>query len=590
MHAGSGPPGRPALSGGVVVSYDVGMTVQTDPQPPDDRLAAGAAPPPPGQPDAPAARIGAALAAGSATRTGTSPAHEGSYRDTVESILIAFILAFVFRTFVVEAFVIPTGSMAPTLLGAHARFTCPDCGYQFEANFSSGNPSDDQSIPARVPHHAFPQADCPNCAYAVHDPRDKGRNERSLPPVPIHYGDRILVLKYAYLLNQPRRWDVVVFKNPDTSNEKTGWYTTNYIKRLVGNPGETLMVLDGDIYVSKSGPDDLANFEVQSKPRHLQDALWRIVYDNDFLPGPRDDWTQPWKPETAAAGWDLGTHEQPQRVFTFDRPQGAGTIVFNAEANEGRAFTDWLAYVQSDRGWHHVSDVKVSLLYERSAGEGPLRLQLTKLDDTFTAELSPQGAALYRKTGKPSGPDDLGEQIAGAGAAGIMDGPVMIEFMNVDYGVTLRVGGDDILSAEYEPDIAALKAAGQTLQPKPEVRITAANQVCSISRLSVWRDVYYTNSRPGGGILWGTPDSPITLGPDEYFVMGDNTVISQDARFWVKGVHLPGENLKSQPGVVPGRFLLGKAFFVYWPAGYRPIDAERVPGIIPNFGDMRLIH
>ena len=32
---------------------------------------------------------------------------------------------------------------------------------------------------------------------------------------PVHYGDRILVLKYAYLLEDPKRWDIVVFKSPD---------------------------------------------------------------------------------------------------------------------------------------------------------------------------------------------------------------------------------------------------------------------------------------------------------------------------------------------------------------------------------------
>ena len=44
------------------------------------------------------------------------PKREG-LRDTVESIVFALILAFLFRTFEAEAFVIPTGSMAPTLYG-----------------------------------------------------------------------------------------------------------------------------------------------------------------------------------------------------------------------------------------------------------------------------------------------------------------------------------------------------------------------------------------------------------------------------------------------------------------------------------------
>ena len=51
------------------------------------------------------------------TRAAAIPEREG-IKDTIESFVVALILAFVFRAFVVEAFVIPTGSMAPTLYGA----------------------------------------------------------------------------------------------------------------------------------------------------------------------------------------------------------------------------------------------------------------------------------------------------------------------------------------------------------------------------------------------------------------------------------------------------------------------------------------
>src|ERR1700722_6294304 len=89
---------------------------------------------------------------------------ESNVKETVESILVAFILAFIFRAFVVEAFVIPTGSMAPTLLGAHFRFTCPDCGYVFDVNYPEKSP-DDLNIPAT----SWPagQVYCPNCGYLV---------------------------------------------------------------------------------------------------------------------------------------------------------------------------------------------------------------------------------------------------------------------------------------------------------------------------------------------------------------------------------------------------------------------------------------
>ena len=59
-----------------------------------------------------------------------------SFRETVESVVIAFILAFMFRTFEAEAFVIPTGSMAPTLQGRHKDIVCPQCGYEFRTGAS----------------------------------------------------------------------------------------------------------------------------------------------------------------------------------------------------------------------------------------------------------------------------------------------------------------------------------------------------------------------------------------------------------------------------------------------------------------------
>jgi len=51
--------------------------------------------------------------------------------NTLEWLITAFALAFVFRAFVMEAFRIPTGSMADTLLGAHYRLRCTECGYKY---------------------------------------------------------------------------------------------------------------------------------------------------------------------------------------------------------------------------------------------------------------------------------------------------------------------------------------------------------------------------------------------------------------------------------------------------------------------------
>src|SRR3954447_18504753 len=167
---------------------------------------------------------------------------EGGVKETIESILVAFILAFIFRAFVVEAFVIPTGSMAPTLLGAHMRFTCDDCGYQFDVNYNaSSQGGDDMNIPSFA--SGGQTAVCPSCGYRI---PNRQRGDQAFDP-PVRYGDRILVLKYLYLFQDPSRWDVVVFKSPDAPQKYD--YQQNYIKRLIGKPNESVMILDGDIYI-----------------------------------------------------------------------------------------------------------------------------------------------------------------------------------------------------------------------------------------------------------------------------------------------------------------------------------------------------
>jgi hypothetical protein len=79
------------------------------------------------------AQPSAASAAPAASGT-SSWAHTA--RETIESVAIAFALAFLFKTFEAEAFVIPTGSMAPTLMGRHKDVVCPECGYRYTASGS----------------------------------------------------------------------------------------------------------------------------------------------------------------------------------------------------------------------------------------------------------------------------------------------------------------------------------------------------------------------------------------------------------------------------------------------------------------------
>jgi signal peptidase I len=113
-------------------------------------------------------------------------------------IIMAFVLALLIKTFLVQAFFIPSGSMEPTL----------------------------------VP------------------------------------GDRVLVLKVPYYFGDPDRGDIIVFEDPDPSGVPdrglvSGFFhwmfeglgvqrpdSEDFIKRVVGTPGDTVWARDGQVYVN----------------------------------------------------------------------------------------------------------------------------------------------------------------------------------------------------------------------------------------------------------------------------------------------------------------------------------------------------
>ncbi|MEX0979046.1 MAG: S26 family signal peptidase, partial [Pirellulales bacterium] len=92
---------------------------------------------------------------------------------------------------------------------------------------------------------------------------------------------------------------------------------------------------------------------------------------------------------------------------------------------------------------------------------------------------------------------------------------------------------------------------------------------------SPWR----WESRRGGNVFDGRQQVEFTLGPDQFFVLGDNSPASSDARLW------PGQHY------VDRKLLVGKALFVYWPHPLRlfvPFTDVSL-GIIPNVGSMGFI-
>ena len=163
-----------------------------------------------------------------------APTASSAVRTVTEAVVCLALAVVVFRAFEVEGYVISTGSMAPGLYGYHKRVTCPNCAH----GFARGVAFDDSGDPVRAdesdPHAGAPAevARCPNC----------GQGGISLAGVPDNQGDQLLVLKHAFDLRDPRRWEVVVFRHPDDARQA-------YVKRVVGLPGESVRVFGGDIYI-----------------------------------------------------------------------------------------------------------------------------------------------------------------------------------------------------------------------------------------------------------------------------------------------------------------------------------------------------
>lgn len=163
-------------------------------------------------------------------------------REILESLAVALFLAFLFKTFEAEAFVIPTGSMAPTLKGRHKDVLCDECGFRFQTSASeeidsANNRRSGLRVVAGV---------CPQCGYTQYfgDERPSLKNDKIAPSFT---GDRILVSKTTFDQRELARWDVSVFRSP-------GDPKINFIKRIVGLPNENLRVQYGDLFVQKLVP------------------------------------------------------------------------------------------------------------------------------------------------------------------------------------------------------------------------------------------------------------------------------------------------------------------------------------------------
>ena len=63
-------------------------------------------------------------------------------------------------------------------------------------------------------------------------------------------GDRMIGLRTAYWFSDPKRGDIVIFENPDYYENGSLKADKYYVKRVIGLPGDKIVIKDAKIYVN----------------------------------------------------------------------------------------------------------------------------------------------------------------------------------------------------------------------------------------------------------------------------------------------------------------------------------------------------
>ena len=556
-------------------------------------------------------------------RTASKPAKpigakNDGLREILETIVFVVVLVLVLKSFIAEAFVIPTGSMAETLFGYQKQITCPSCKHRFPVNCSS---EVEQMPGAGV--MSVSTATCPNCLLNIKLLRS---NEEPFPgeasvadPGP-STGDRVLVAKYLYDLPNkgPERLDVVVFKFPGNSgsNDFSGRFPVsgpqrnhvpmNYIKRLIGLPGETIAIQAGKLYRLPpntlpppiSNPKDNADlwmwefmheneardsfidtdkFEIIRKKPSSVLSMRRIVYDDEHrstdLPKLKQRWqalNSKWK-EARPSVYESPTESEKNTSWLR-----YSHILRNNDSRR-QLITDVMGYNTAYHDTHRpgygdnwVSDLTLEGQFNINKQEGQLTLELSKGVDRFRAvwNLESGTCTLQRIT------KDKTEVLAENSSNRLSSGSHFIRFANVDCRLIVWIDGKLLFNdgVDYKPS----KVYGPTLENDLEpASIGTSGTTLSVSELKIHRDTYYTARinpstpdvsvqdwtepiaiRPGlptpdswKGLL-NPPIKTLYVQPGHYLCLGDNSPQSSDGRSW---------------GLVPDNLMMGRAVLIYWP-------------------------
>lgn len=453
-------------------------------------------------------------------------------------LLIAMVvfagLFLVLRTIAVEPFGVPTGSMTPALVGHHRAADCPRCGNHVRV----GRP-----LTGDLNRH-FGRVVCQNCEF--------GREESqlfSLVDARDLSGDRVLVDKNIYNLRRPRRWEMAVFRCPDTDPKEFG---KPYVKRIVGLPGETVFIDDGDVTINgniaRKGLAEIREtlfpvFDMTCPPK-VRGWGERWVVSTD--PDPRLPAGTPGNKPAAEApvvhnnALVLDATDSPQamtavtyRHYHLDKPRDeAEQPVFVWNAYDGRPGNRERFPAAHD--FILTCEIEVAAT---TTAEACFAARLLDGADAVTAEI----AVGAKKTGQAQLTREGHGGLASVAGVALESGKTYkLEFAFVDRTAHLALDGKQLMPPAELPH-----AAKRNGVPRP-LQLGARGCRVVLHNLKLHRDIHYTRFGEHG------IERAFTVPEGEYFALGDNSGNSQDSRKW------------PSPGVPEADFI-GKPFLVHQP-------------------------